>query len=149
MWYPIKKLYNHYGTSKIASLLDISKPTVLRNLNEYNIPKRSPGAPTKLPEYWKKALRKKKSVPSHLKGKTKYNNKTLAKVSNSLKGEKNYAHKIMKETNCTFGSCLSNIKILDERKLIVYEKNNKRNKYIKLTTKGREVIKLLNKLENY
>lgn len=80
-----------YGSPTIAKHFGVSKQTVLRNMDEYEIEKR--GMPKKLPEYWRKALQKPKSVPAWSKGLTKENDARVMQISESLKGDKNYMWK--------------------------------------------------------
>jgi len=89
----LEQLYLETGSSKIAKKLKISKQTVLRNLHEYDIAMRQSGAPEKLPEEWKKSLRKPKSKPAWNKGLTKENNESLKQISNNTKGERNHKWK--------------------------------------------------------
>ncbi len=81
------ELSKKYGCIIIARHFKVSKQTVLRNMEEYGIEKR--GIPKTLPEYWKKALQKPKSVPAWGKGLTKETNKSLKQISDSLKGSRN------------------------------------------------------------
>jgi len=85
----LKELYKEMGATAISKKLGVSKPTVLRNLHEYNFSIRKSGAPSELPKYWKEALRKPKSVPAWNKGLTKKNNKSIKMISDKLKGAKN------------------------------------------------------------
>ena len=82
----LRKLYKRYGAYKISKQLGVSKQTIFRNLKEYNIETKQSGAPKKMPTYWKIALRKTKSVPSYLKGKTKADTTSLAIASEKLSG---------------------------------------------------------------
>ena len=84
----LREMYTKYGAYKISKQLGISKQTVFRNLKEYNIETRQGGAPKRMPVYWKIALRKPKSVPSYLKGKTKNDTPSLAAASEKLSGPK-------------------------------------------------------------
>ena len=84
------RLYNETETGKIAEIFGVSKNIILKNLRKYGIKLKRRGAPKQLPNYWIVALKKKKSVCSHLKGKTKETNEILKKISNSTKGEKSY-----------------------------------------------------------
>lgn len=85
----LRQLYieKGYGGRIIARHFKVSKPTVYRNLKEYNIQIRRSGVPMQLPEYWKQALRKPKTKPVWNKGLTKDNNESLMKISQSLKGK--------------------------------------------------------------
>lgn len=89
----LKKLYNDIKSSRrVAKEFKVSKSTVLRNLHEYGISVKK-GVPSKLPEYWKKSLRKPKSGTAWNKGLTKENNKSVKSISDKLKGPKNYRWK--------------------------------------------------------
>jgi len=83
----LRDLYKKSGTSIIARQLGVSKQTVLRNLDEYGIPKRCPGAPSELPGYWKASLQKPKSKANWAKGHTKETHPSLKRVSLALSGE--------------------------------------------------------------
>ncbi len=125
---PKEKLINLYkktGTKKIAQKLGISKQCVLRNLEEYNIKKRKRGPPKKLPEYWKKALRTPKSVPAWNKNQTKYNNDSIKRTSDKLKGSKNIHWRpeihTGEKVKCACGC---------GRKRLKYDKRGRERKYI-------------------
>ena len=85
------ELSKKYGCKIIARHFNVSKQTVLRNMSEYGIKKK--GIPKLLPEYWKKALRKPKSVPGWSKGLTKEMNKSIKQISNKTKGKDNHGWK--------------------------------------------------------
>lgn len=85
----LRRLYWNVGSKVLARHFKVSKQTILRNLREFNIPIRSSGVPKKLPEYWKKTMRKSKSIPSWNKGLTKESDKRVLAISKSLKGEQN------------------------------------------------------------
>jgi very-short-patch-repair endonuclease len=89
----LKLLYQSYGAKKIADYYGVSKQAVLRNLHEYEIPIRSSGAPSVMPEYWREALKKPRSVPAWSKGLTKETDERVRRISESLKGENNYMWK--------------------------------------------------------
>lgn len=81
----LKELYSKMGSLLIARHFNVSKPTVLRNLHDYNIKMRGNGAPSVMPEYWVKALHKPKAVPAWNRGETKETNLAMEQVSSSLK----------------------------------------------------------------
>lgn len=85
------ELSKKYGCITIARYFNVSKQTVLRNMDEYGIEKK--GVPKIFPEYWKKALRKPKSVPSWSKGETKETNISLKQISDKTKGKNNHGWK--------------------------------------------------------
>lgn len=81
------ELSKKYGSTTIAKYYGVAPLTVRRNMDEYGIEKR--GVPKKLPEYWRKALHKPKSVPAWSKGLTKENDERIMQLSESLRGDKN------------------------------------------------------------
>lgn len=85
------ELSKKYGCKIIARYFNVSKQTVLRNMSEYGIEKR--GIPKILPEYWKKALQKPKTIPAWNKGLTKETNKSIKQISDKTKGEDNHGWK--------------------------------------------------------
>jgi very-short-patch-repair endonuclease len=85
------ELSKKYGSTTIARYFSVSPQTVRRNMDEYGIEKR--GVPKTLPEHWRKALQKPKSVPAWSKGLMKENDERLMRRSESLKGDKNYKWK--------------------------------------------------------
>ena len=132
----LRELYLQYGSKKISSILGVSSQTVLRNLHDYGVEIRKSGAPSVMPDYWKQALRKKRSVPSYLKGKTKENCEVLARVSNSLIGEKNYRWKPELHTNemieCACG-CGELIHKRDKKgRLIYYKKGHCKDEHFEV-----------------
>lgn len=87
----LELLYKEHSSAAVAKHFGVSKTTVLRNLHEYGIPVKRSGAPEEMPEKWKRALRKPKSVPAWSKGLTKETDERVMKISESLEGEKNRA----------------------------------------------------------
>lgn len=87
----LTELSKEYGCIIIARHFKVSKQTVLRNMGKYEIEKR--GVPKTLPEYWKKALQKPKSVPAWSKGLTKETNKSIKQISDNTKGKDNHRWK--------------------------------------------------------
>lgn len=85
----LEELYSRIGSKLIARLLNISKPTALRNLHEYKIKMRKQGAPKILPSYWRNSLRKPKSMPAWNKEQTKETNLSIREISDKLKGSNN------------------------------------------------------------
>ena len=83
----LERLYKDHSSRAVAKHFGVSKSTVLRNLREYGIPVKS-GVPKTLPEEWRKALCKPKSVPVWNKGLTKETDERLKRVSDATKGEK-------------------------------------------------------------
>ena len=88
----LERVYKDNSSRATAKYFRVSKATVLRNLHEYGISVRI-GVPKTLPEEWRRALCKPKSVPAWNKGLTKETDERLQRSSESTKGEKNHGWK--------------------------------------------------------
>ena len=100
----LKKLYQKLGATKISNYFGVSKPTVLRNLHDYNVTMKESGAPSKMPEYWKEALRKPKNGIAWNKGKTKETDNRLMLISKNLIGQYKYPERHQNEkVECSCG----------------------------------------------
>lgn len=85
----LRSLYETKSAKMISEHFHVCRQTVIRNLRECGLTIQRPGAPEKMPDYWKEALRKPKSKPHWSKGKTKETSASLMATSIALSGSNN------------------------------------------------------------